>query len=134
MSYGDTRAFGKSFMNNTLESNPVPTIWISNSIETIDPAYRRRFDYSIEFVTPPFDVRRNLIRGHFVGLPLADDDAHRLAQEAAVLPGQIARAARAVRIANVSGDMIGSFVERSVERSSALLELGPVLSQRPSIS
>ena len=36
---------GKAWVNHTLEKNPVPTIWVTNEIKQIDPAYLRRFHY-----------------------------------------------------------------------------------------
>ncbi len=34
---------GKAWVNQILETNPVPMIWVTNRIEQIDPAFRRRF-------------------------------------------------------------------------------------------
>jgi len=39
---------GKAWVNQILESNAVPTIWVTNRIEQIDPAFRRRFAYHLE--------------------------------------------------------------------------------------
>lgn len=39
---------GKSWMNNLLEGNPNPVIWITNRIDNMDPAYLRRFTYCLE--------------------------------------------------------------------------------------
>lgn len=52
----------KAFINSSLESNPVPTIWLSNSIRPIDPAYLRRFDYVMEVRIPPVAMREKLIK------------------------------------------------------------------------
>ncbi len=51
----------KSWVNETLESNPVPAIWVCNSIDAIDPAFLRRFDLVVEFRTPGRNVRRRII-------------------------------------------------------------------------
>lgn len=45
----------KARMNQLLESNPVPILWISNSNECIDNAFLRRFDFVLEI--PPFPVK-----------------------------------------------------------------------------
>jgi SpoVK/Ycf46/Vps4 family AAA+-type ATPase len=34
-------------VNQILETNPVPVIWVTNRIEQIDPAFRRRFQYHL---------------------------------------------------------------------------------------
>lgn len=38
----------KGWINQTLENNPIPTIWISNNIDDVDSAYKRRFDIILE--------------------------------------------------------------------------------------
>lgn len=42
-------AHNKSFINQQLESNAIPIIWVSNTISDYDPAVLRRFDLKIEF-------------------------------------------------------------------------------------
>src|SRR5690606_19871542 len=48
---------GKAWVNQVLESNAVPTIWVTNRIEQIDPAFRRRFAYHLELKSPPPGAR-----------------------------------------------------------------------------
>jgi hypothetical protein len=43
---------GKAWVNQILETNPVPVIWITNRIEQIDPAFRRRFQYHLMLKSP----------------------------------------------------------------------------------
>ena len=43
----------KGWFNQTLENNPQPVFWISNSIESLDPAFSRRFDLILEVPIPP---------------------------------------------------------------------------------
>lgn len=50
----------KAWLNNLLETNPVPTIWISNHVYQIDPALMRRFDLILEV--------KNLPRGKRIAL------------------------------------------------------------------
>lgn len=54
----------KAWINRTLERNPMPSIWITNNAR-IDPAYLRRFDYSIRFPIPPQSVRMTIASHHF---------------------------------------------------------------------
>ncbi|RLA07786.1 MAG: AAA family ATPase [Gammaproteobacteria bacterium] len=51
----------KAWINRTLESNPVPTIWISNNIYGADQAVIRRFDLSINMPVPDKKQRRKII-------------------------------------------------------------------------
>lgn len=51
----------KGWFNQTLESNPQPVFWISNSIESLDPAFSRRFDFILEVPIPPKSQRRRVL-------------------------------------------------------------------------
>lgn len=42
--FRNERTLAKAWINQHLEKNPVPTIWISNRIKDVDPAFLRRFD------------------------------------------------------------------------------------------
>lgn len=46
------RLKNKAFFNEILETNPVPTIWITNDIRAIDSAIARRFDFAIAMNAP----------------------------------------------------------------------------------
>ncbi|MDX2470969.1 MAG: ATP-binding protein, partial [SAR324 cluster bacterium] len=59
--FGRREGPNKGWINSILENNPLPSIWISNAIWQIDPAYLRRFDYVIELDTPPKFVRKNIL-------------------------------------------------------------------------
>jgi SpoVK/Ycf46/Vps4 family AAA+-type ATPase len=48
---------GKAWVNQILETNPVPVVWITNRIEQIDPAFRRRFQYHLLLKSPPPGAR-----------------------------------------------------------------------------
>lgn len=49
---GRRRAGSKIFVNRLLEANPVPTIWTSNEIDSIDPAHLRRMSFVFRMATP----------------------------------------------------------------------------------
>ena len=59
---GNSIPFGdKCLLNSVLESDKVPTIWITNTPpDALDETSRRRFDYSIQF-EPLNQVRRRMI-------------------------------------------------------------------------
>lgn len=52
----------KAWFNRMLESNPLPTIWTSNSLKNIDRAYLRRFDIVIEMSSPSIPHRERLLK------------------------------------------------------------------------
>jgi SpoVK/Ycf46/Vps4 family AAA+-type ATPase len=96
----DTRraAPGKMFINRVLETNPVPSFWVSNEVEHIDKAYLRRFDFSFEMGMPPTEVRRTILRKYLGKLMIADATLARLAQREQLSPAQIEKAAKVLRV------------------------------------
>jgi len=52
----------KAWINKVLETNNVPTIWITNNISSIDNAIIRRFDMSIELPIPSKTQRKEIIK------------------------------------------------------------------------
>ncbi|RLA83179.1 MAG: AAA family ATPase [Epsilonproteobacteria bacterium] len=57
-----TRQRDKAWINRVLETNTIPTIWITNNIDSIDNALVRRFDMSIEVPIPTKDKRAQIIK------------------------------------------------------------------------
>ncbi|MBN8727680.1 MAG: ATP-binding protein [Xanthomonadales bacterium] len=87
----------KAWVNETLESNPVPTIWTCNSIEAMDPAYLRRFDMVVEFRAPGIGVRRAILDRYFQSGAISGRCMERLAGLESLAPAQVERAARVVQ-------------------------------------
>lgn len=113
---------GKAWINRTMERNPVPAIWVSNSIENIDPAYKRRFDYSCGFPLPPRPVRFNIARHHLGYFDPPESLLKRLSANEELTPAQLGLAAKVARIA--SPDDRGralALVEQTLDRSMTLL-------------
>lgn len=88
---------GKSWTNEVLESNPVPSFWLCNSIDTIDAAHLRRFDIVADFPMPSARVRRRIVNRHFAEGLVSPACASRLASLEALSPAQIERTAEVLR-------------------------------------
>jgi SpoVK/Ycf46/Vps4 family AAA+-type ATPase len=119
---------GKAWVNQTLEQNPVPTIWVSNSIGQIDPAYRRRFQFHLELANPPQRVRENIVRKHLADLDVSEAFIAKIAARKQVTPAQIQSAARFARLTrDAIDDAAEALVERQLERADKALgqALGP---------
>jgi SpoVK/Ycf46/Vps4 family AAA+-type ATPase len=113
---------GKAWVNQTLEQNPVPTIWISNSIGQIDPAYRRRFQYPMELANPPQKVRENIARKCLADLGVSEEFVAKIAARKTVTPAQIQSAARFARLTRRAIDEpIESLIELQLQRSDKAL-------------
>lgn len=52
----------KGWMNRALETNPVPTIWLSNDVSSLDPAFVRRFDLVMEVRQPTRSQRHKMAK------------------------------------------------------------------------
>lgn len=87
----------KAKTNLMLENNAVPTVWLSNDVSYLDPAYLRRFDFTVEMQIPPLSARKAIIGRYMsdMGIPLSH--LERLAEIEELSPAQIERAAKVVR-------------------------------------
>jgi SpoVK/Ycf46/Vps4 family AAA+-type ATPase len=85
---------GKAWVNQVLESNVVPTIWVTNRIEQIDPAFRRRFAYHLELKSPPPGAREEIVRKTLKGVAVSETYVSRLAKRRGLTPAQIRTAVR----------------------------------------
>ena len=63
-----TRQKDKAWINRILETNILPTIWITNNIDSIDNALIRRFDISIEVPIPVKAKRVEIIQKYSKGI------------------------------------------------------------------
>ncbi len=117
---GSSSVSGKAWVNQILESNPVPVIWITNRIEQIDPAFRRRFQYHLELTSPPPGAREALVARALKGVPVSEGFAAKLAARRALTPAQIRTA---VRFAELAGgpEELEALVERQLAHADKAL-------------
>jgi SpoVK/Ycf46/Vps4 family AAA+-type ATPase len=117
-------AAGKAWVNRTLESNPVPAIWIANYICQIDPAYLRRFDYVLEMRQPPKTVRRRIVDKYLGELKIDEGFADRLAEWRDISPALLEKAARVARLNQpLSADEAQAIAEKVLRGSAQALDL-----------
>ena len=116
---------GKAWVNQILESNPVPTIWVTNRIEQIDPAFRRRFAYHLELKSPPPGAREQLIRKSLADVAVSDEFVAKLTERNGLTPAQIRTAVRFADLAHVGevpgGEAFEALIERQLKNSDAAL-------------
>ena len=91
---GTASVSGKAWVNQILESNSVPTLWVTNRIEQIDPAFRRRFAYHLELKSPPPGAREDLVRKTLEGVRVSDAFVAKLTERKGLTPAQIRTAVR----------------------------------------
>lgn len=116
---------GKAWVNQILESNPVPTIWVTNRIEQIDPAFRRRFAYHLELKSPPPGAREQLVRKTLAGVAVSDEFVAKLTERKGLTPAQIRTALRFADLAHAGetpgGEAFEALIERQLKHSDAAL-------------
>lgn len=103
----------KAWVNRFLESNRLPTLWLANTVDCLDPAFVRRFDQVIELRVPPQRQREGIIRQACGGM-LDDKAVARFAESEHLAPAVVTRVAAVV-------DTIQDRLDK--QQASAALEL-----------
>ena len=89
------RQDNKAWLNRILETNTIPTIWITNNIYSIDNAMVRRFDFTIEVPIPNKSKRAEIIKNYSNDL-LDEQSIKVLAENENIAPALITRATKVV--------------------------------------
>ena len=105
---------GKAWVNQILESNTVPTLWVTNRIEQIDPAFRRRFAYHLELRSPPPGAREGLVRKTLQGVEVSDAFVAKLTARKGLTPAQIRTAVRFARLASSPDEKVDGVAMQSL--------------------
>ncbi|GAA4336108.1 hypothetical protein GCM10023165_13050 [Variovorax defluvii] len=125
---------GKAWVNQILESNPVPTLWVTNRIEQIDPAFRRRFAYHLELKSPPPGAREQLVRRTLEGVAVSEAFTAKLAARKGLTPAQIRTAVRFADLAMSEGASIEGLIERQLRNADQALGVVDGLGVRRSVT
>ncbi|GHC81920.1 hypothetical protein GCM10007320_24680 [Pseudorhodoferax aquiterrae] len=112
---------GKAWVNQILESNTVPTLWVTNRIEQIDPAFRRRFAYHLELKSPPPGAREGLVRKTLEGVAVSDAFVARLTERKGLTPAQIRTAVRFAGLARTDEAGTEQLIERQLRNADKAL-------------
>ncbi|SDC86496.1 AAA family ATPase [Paraburkholderia lycopersici] len=120
----------KAWINRMLESNRVPALWVSNSVDCLDNAFIRRFDMVIELPVPPKRQRCKII-GMTSGDLLEPAAIERLAGSEVLAPAVVTRVASVVRTIRdeLGAERAGAAMERLINgtlkaQSQELVEAG----------
>lgn len=115
------RGSAKAWINRVLEKNRTPAIWITNDAN-IDLAYLRRFDYSVRFVVPPLEVRKEIVRHHLGQFDPSEEWLAKVAANEQYTPAQYDRAAKVARLcAPCDAPHALLLAEQALDRSASLL-------------
>jgi len=94
-----TRQKDKAWINRVLETNSIPTIWITNNIYSIDNTLVRRFDMSIEIPIPVKSKREEIIKNYSNNL-LDVKTIKTLAKNENIAPALISSTAKVISAIN----------------------------------
>ena len=136
---------GKAWVNQILESNTVPTLWVTNRIEQIDPAFRRRFAYHLELRSPPPGAREGVVRKTLEGVQVSDAFVARLTARKGLTPAQIRTAVRFAQLAsapavgiqlgdNCQAALMECLMERQLKNADTALGNKASAKARPSVT
>ena len=115
---------GKAWVNQILETNPVPVIWVTNRIEQIDPAFRRRFQYHLELKSPPPGAREALVTRALADVAVSPGFAAKLAERRGLTPAQVRTAVKFARLAGEAGH-VEALIERQIGNADKALGNAP---------
>ena len=121
---------GKAWVNQILESNAVPTVWVTNRIEQIDPAFRRRFAYHLELKSPPPGAREQLIRKTLEGAPVSDALVARLTERKGLTPAQIRTALRFAQLAAAPARPAGRRSSKKTTTTATPLDIDALIERQ----
>ena len=125
---------GKAWVNQILETNPVPVIWVTNRIEQIDPAFRRRFQYHLLLKSPPPGAREALVARALTGAPVGEGFAAKLAERRALTPAQIRTAVRFAQLAHDGGTDFEALIQRQLGNADQALGSSGERGARPVVT
>lgn len=114
--------FTKAWINQRLETNPIPVIWICNDHSGIDQAFLRRFVFHIEIGIPPRSVRQKIAERYLDGLNLPAVVFRKLSEQTDLSPAQLESAARLVKLNGCQdADVIQQVLEKTLKNSMAVM-------------
>lgn len=111
----------KQWFNLALETNPVPVVWVTNSVADVDPAFLRRFTYALEFRPAGPLQRARILRRHLGAGGLDDDVLASIAQRFSVAPAQLGAAVATARLVDDAGAPHRETLERLLAPVEKLL-------------
>ena len=91
----EKRQYGKAFINRALETNEVPTIWITNNIYSMDEAIIRRFNLAIKLEVANKNVRARIIKEYSANL-IDNKLINKLAKNEFIAPAIVSNASLVV--------------------------------------
>lgn len=106
----------KPWINQILEHNPVPTVWLSNNAHCMDEAFLRRFDLVLEMPDLPRAQKAALIR-KLGGDMLDEDHIQHFAKQENLLPALLERSFKVAKAVRQPENNLGDTARRILNQT-----------------
>jgi len=114
----------KAWINNLLEENPVPTFWISNTVNQIDASYLRRFDFALKLRPLSPKVRLRILKKYLGHLPVRDSWLMAMAENEQLAPAIAENASKVINhIKADSANEVEHILQKVINNSLEVLGL-----------
>ena len=114
MGFQGASGLSKGLINEVLENNTAPAIWITNTVDGVDPAYLRRFDIVQKLKTPLAAVKKRIARRVFRDLPLENEYVDRIVANRAVTPAHLQKVTKICDRMGVENGNVARYVVNHV--------------------
>jgi AAA+ superfamily predicted ATPase len=118
----------KAWLNRFLENAEVPTIWIVNDPQALDPSVLRRFTWIVPIAIPPRSTRQRIWTKSLAEHGLSESFLEELSYRSDLPPYE---ATRLARIANMAGEHREEHVRLALGLADRLLERKPLSALPP---
>ena len=106
--------FTKGLLNKVLETNATPSIWITNTVDGVDPAYLRRFDLVVNLDTPVRLIKRKIAWRAFKDVPMKKGMIDRMVNHCSITPAHMTKVTRICERIGVETPEQAALVARQV--------------------
>lgn len=123
LKFGGAKVLSKQWFNLLLEEAPTPTIWISNRVTGIDPAFLRRFSLVVEFRPLAAGQRARVLSRHLgKEHDLSDEDVQAVAQRFTGSQAQYSSAVACARLLDESGRPQREIIEQLMAPTEKIVQ------------
>ena len=124
-SYSVSRKTSKASVNELLEHSKVPSIWISNAVDGIDPAYLRRFDVVIEVQLPVPAAKKRMARRILNNVPINGELLTAFLERQEVGPAFLQKIRRVAQLTGADTEQAVGALATNLLHSEIALSNGP---------
>jgi SpoVK/Ycf46/Vps4 family AAA+-type ATPase len=111
------RGLGKEVLHNLLETNPVPTIWITNHVDALPRSCTRRFSFVKNIHVPDNRIMEQVINKTTKGLRLSKPFKVMLAAKLHITPANITNAAFVCQTLGLTGKQAEATIQDMIDET-----------------